>query len=148
MKNIIFLTFFIISLGFVSSNKNNSQFSIKKENVTHFNILLEDMCVSHMNKIHKNNLPWKCLLRNSLKQESKIIKLLDPENKNIRIDCICSLSYECFDYEEFELDNELVSVNDYMKKENFQGNNVYTVVSSKTPQIIITTTTITTNKHF
>ena len=121
--------FLILKLNFPGSlsqtfSRNLSSSAMKTEII--MNYRLENVCMSHMNFNYRIENSWECSLINNLPFEKKISKFADPTNKNYQIDCICTLSYSCFDYEEFVLDFELVNAKDYMSKEYFLGKNVYT----------------------
>ena len=121
---------FIFFIGFASSDRSqsfykNSSISIENRDII-FNYRLENICDSYMNTNYKVNNSWQCSLLNNLPFDNKLIKILDPANKKYQIDCICFISYECYDYEEFVLDTELVNAKDYMSKEYFLGKNIYT----------------------
>ncbi len=88
----------------------------KTFNLTRVDFLLENMCTSHMNIMYKRNDAWKCSLRNSLSIDKKILKILEPENRNNNlINCLCSISYECFDFEEFVLEGDLIDKSNLYK---------------------------------
>jgi len=100
--------------------------SQKTFNLTKVNFLLENMCTSHINIMYKVNDAWKCSLSNNLPIDKKILKILEPKNRNNLINCLCSISYECYDFEEFELESDLININMYMSKESFLSKNFYT----------------------
>ncbi len=136
MFGFTFLIFPIYVFGLVPL-KNRSQIevsqvypsnlSISNENWDKlFKNRLENVCSSYMNTNYKIKNSWECFLIYSLPFEKKVMKLLDPDNKKQQIDCICSLSYDCYDYEEFVLETGLVNAKDYMSKEYFLGKNIYT----------------------
>ena len=113
----------IVFVFFTSYFNKTSQ---KSFNLTRVNFLLENMCTSHMNVTYKVNNAWKCSLRNSLSIDKKILKILEPKNRNNRINCLCSISYECYDFEEFVLESDLININMYMSKESYLNKNFYT----------------------
>jgi len=96
--------FLIVYVFFTSYFSKSSQ---KTFNLTKVNFLLENMCTSQMKKMSKVNDAWQCSLRNGLSAK-KALKILEPKNRNNRINCLCSISYECYDFEEFVLESDLI----------------------------------------
>ena len=66
------------------------------------------ICASRMNSDYKVKKDWKCSL---------------VKNQKHQVECLCSIEYECYEYEEFILESELVDFNYYMSKEFFLGKN-------------------------
>jgi hypothetical protein len=112
----------IVFVFFTSCFNKSSQ---KTFNLTKVNFYLENMCTSHMNKMYKVNA-WNCSMRNNLSVDKKMLKILEPKNRNNPINCLCSISYECYDFEEFVLESDLINISMYMSKESYLYKNYYT----------------------
>ncbi len=83
----------------------------------------QTLCVSYMNKYYGPKNQWDCHLLDNQHTANKTYLIF---KKKALSECLCSYKYECYDYEDFQLENDVVDLNEYMKKENFIGKNFYT----------------------
>ena len=80
--------------------------------------IVENVCTSYMNSYFEVKNEWKC---------SYISYSGENESGNKRpLQCSCTFEYPCYEYEEFSLDKELISVKDYMSNEFSNKNSFYT----------------------
>ena len=133
----IFIFIFVL-FYFPISQENNSNKTLENKFLGYDKIsfpikYIQTSCVHHMNKFYELKNKWECSVLYTEKtpiinhQKNQTLAINHQKFKDkFHSECLCSYKYECYDHEEFQLESELVDINEYMKKENFKMNNIYT----------------------
>lgn len=108
----------------LTSNHQTNQTTLKQTKLHRkskkfvlINKIIENSCSSYLNSQY-HNTTWNCKVFDGHDEKQS-------QEQKQKDACICSLTYDCYDYEEFSLESELVGL-DYMSKENYLGSNFYT----------------------